>query len=105
MGIVVEPKEVEKQGISTKERYIARKERMVSPELLNAGKYETVSSDTDQHNQLPIERGLLAANVLIVQNHKYGRVISVSKGREKVVEILDERLRAQKRSRSSYPVE
>jgi len=51
MGIVVEPKEVEKA------RYINKKKEIrsqgtngISGASLNAGRYDSASSDTDQHN-------------------------------------------------------
>ena len=51
MGIVVEPNEEEKSKVyQQRERCFVPKERMVSPELLNAGKYDKVSNDLGQHN-------------------------------------------------------
>jgi hypothetical protein len=40
------------KGISAKERYLVRKEQMVSPKLLNADKYDTWSDGMNRHNYL-----------------------------------------------------
>jgi hypothetical protein len=42
MGIVVEPKEVKKARYINKGKLFRSNERLVSPKLLNAGKYEPV---------------------------------------------------------------
>lgn len=40
------------KGISAKERYLVRKEQMVSPKLLNADKYDPWSDGMNRHNYL-----------------------------------------------------
>ena len=79
MGIVVEPKEENGRQIA-KERYLVRKEQMVSPKLLNADKYG-LGRRYESTQLSPRGRERLAVNVQTVRNRKGGWIASL-KGRD-----------------------